>query len=651
MIATVFHSMTDFNNSPFSVVRQEIPPDAKVIFVADAFANELTGGAELTSQALIDASPLKIHKVHSHEVDIGLLERGKGLHWIFGNFARMDLRLIPTIVANLSYSVLEYDYKYCRHRSPEKHMALEGVPCDCHNQQVGKMVSAFYLGAKTLWWMSEAQRDRYITLFPFLSDCEQVVLSSVFSQETLERLKDLRRQETPGERAVWLVLDSQSWIKGTKQSEAWCLEHGKPYATVGNVTYDEMLKLLTAAKGLVYLPPGGDTCPRLVIEAKLLGCELHLNDNVQHRHEAWFDTDDLESIEDYLASAPTLFWRGIAAAINLRPKISGYTTTRDCVKQQYPFKQCIESMLGFCDQVVVVDGGSTDGTWEILSGMQLVHPALVIVRNEVDLSHPRFALFDGMLKAQARALCTGDVCWQMDCDEVVHEDDYDKVQRLAANLPRGVDCVSLPVIEYWGGPEKVRADIQPWKWRLSRNLPHITHGVPAKLRRLDILGTPYAAAGTDGCDMIDARTYGPIEHVSFYTGDVDAARLRGLAGDAASLTSYEAWFNAAVRGLPCVFHYSWYDLPRKIRTYRDYWARHWKSLYDQDLPDTAENNYMFDVPWSRVTEGMIEERAAQMKSLLGGWIWHRKWDGVTQTPHIKCHRTQPGVMLKNLANQ
>jgi glycosyltransferase involved in cell wall biosynthesis len=334
-----------------------------------------------------------------------------------------------------------------------------------------------------------------------------------------------------------------------------------------------------------------------------------------------------------------------------KSKISGYTTALDCVRQGYPFVECIASMLGFCDQVVVVDGGSTDGTWETLQEMQVrFEPRLVIHRHELDMTHPRFAVFDGQQKARARALCTGDFCWQMDCDEIVHEDDYEKICRLAGSLPRGVDIVSLPVIEYWGGPEKVRVDVQPWKWRLSRNLPHITHGIPARLRRFDAEGRLHAVQGTDGCDMIDARSGEPLEHVSFYTVDIEVGRRAALEGDPQALAAYEDWFNATVTGLPSVFHYSWHDLPRKIRLYRSYWTQHWSSLYGIDMPDAAENNFMFDAPWSQVTDEMIEERAAQMKSLLGGWIWHRKWDGVTKTPHIMCHRTQPGSMQKNLAN-
>ena len=40
----------------------------------------------------------------------------------------------------------------------------------------------------------------------------------------------------------------------------------------------------------------------------------------------------------------------------------------------------------------------------------------------------RHAVFDGAQKAEARSRCTGDFLWQMDADEVVHENEnqYDK---------------------------------------------------------------------------------------------------------------------------------------------------------------------------------------------------------------------------------
>lgn len=664
--------MFDFSSNVFGKPAPTIPPSARVVFVSDMFVEDYAGGAELTSQALIDSSPFEVFKVHSRDVTLQLLQQGADKFWIFGNFTEMNPQLIPSIVGNLRYSILEYDYKYCRARSPEKHFDMAKVPCDCHNQMNGKIVSAFFFGAMHIWWMSERQKERYATLFPFLLEKNNTVLSSVFDDKTLGLIKALRIANQGKERKGWIVLGSNSWIKGADAAKQWCEDNKKEYDVVWNLPYEELLARLAQAEGFVYLPPGGDTCPRMVIEAKLLGCQLHLNDNVQHRSEEWFATDDVQAIEEYLYTARKTFWHGIKSAMDYRASVSGYTTTLDCIKQGYPFVQSIRSMLEFCDEVCIVDGGSTDGTWERLidlvmeekgvtlaslsdvereSTIELSRPGAVSQSGRIrikqvarDWNHPRFAVFDGMQKAEARAMCTREFCWQMDSDEVVHEDDAKRISDLCRSMPAGADILALPVIEYWGGPDKVRLDIQPWKWRLSRNKPNITHGIPKELRRTDANGDLYAAEGTDGCDMIDKETFERMPHISFYTPDVENARRVAMLGNPQAKQEYEAWFNQVANGLPGVFHYSWYDLPRKIRLYRDYWTRHWNSLYGKSLEDTAENNMMFDVPWSQVTDEMIEERAKQMADKLGGWIWHRKWDGETRTDHIRVARSQPKFM-------
>jgi len=108
--------------------------------------------------------------------------------------------------------------------------------------------------------------------------------------------------------------------------------------------------------------------------------------------------------------------------------------------------------------------------------------------------------------------------------------------------------------------------------------------------------------------------------------------------------AYEGWVNQIIEAFPPVFHFSWWDLERKIKTYRDYWSSHWKSLYNEGKEDTAENNMMFDIPWSEVTDEMIVDRAELMKDKLGGWIWHTKWNGEDTTPHININKDLPAVI-------
>ena len=80
-----------------------------------------------------------------------------------------------------------------------------------------------------------------------------------------------------------------------------------PYKLVGGLSYNDMLNTLARSKGLIFYPRGGDTCPRIVIEAHLMGCELMLNDNVLHKDEEWF-CGTKEDCVNYLKTRAPFFW-------------------------------------------------------------------------------------------------------------------------------------------------------------------------------------------------------------------------------------------------------------------------------------------------------------------------------------------------------
>jgi glycosyltransferase involved in cell wall biosynthesis len=293
---------------------------------------------------------------------------------------------------------------------------------------------------------------------------------------------------------------------------------------------------------------------------------------------------------------------------------------------------------------VVADGGSTDGTREELLEWAQRESRLKVEVIERDWNCNRFALWDGAQKAAARNLCTGDFCWQQDADEVVHEKDYENIKNLVTNFPKHADLVSLPVVEYWGGPEKVRMDINPWKWRLSRNQDYITHGIPAQFRRQDENGELYATLGTDGADYIHNETHEYIPHLSFYTSEIHNTRMAALSGDENAMSAYQAWFNNLIDMLPGVHHYSWYDIGRKINMYKNFWQKFWLSLYDMKQDDTADNNMFFDKPWSEISEEEINTMSSRLATELGGWVFHSKVDFSNPTPHLTIDRNEPAIM-------
>jgi|TARA_R110001599_G_scaffold50839_8_gene143134 glycosyltransferase involved in cell wall biosynthesis len=632
-------------NSPFNTAGTlSIDTNADVIFVSDMFVEDYVGGAELTAEALItSANDIVVQKIKSKDISMNLLKAGSDKHWVFCNFSTMRPNLIPSIIGNLSYSIVECDYKFCAYRSIEKHRNETGKDCDCHESIHGKMISAFFHGAKSLWWMSESQEKRYLERFPFLEKNDSVVLSSVFDESFFLYVNSVKDSLNKDDKKGWIVLGSESWIKGFEDAEDYCKKNNLDYEVVWGLPYDELLQKLSTSEGFVYMPRGGDTCPRMVIEAKALGCKLILNDDVQHAKEEWFTGTHIDMMS-YLYASRERFWRAIKSISNHVSTVSGYTTVRNANRMNYPWQATVTSMLGFCHEVVVVDGGSDDDTWEELKAMSAAQDdgRLKVYQHPVLNDHPSFAYeSDGKLKATARSYCTSDFCWQMDADEVVHENDYEKVHQLLRAFPVHCDVVSLPVIEYWGGDEKIRMDVNPWKWRLSRNLDFITQGIPNELQRFDDEGNIFAALGTDTCDYIHTETKERIPHIGFYNEQAHNIRAAGLSGNNNAVLAYQDWFQRAIDQLPSVHHYSWYDISRKIKQYKLHWASFWKSQYRHDTEDTSENNVMFDKPWSEVTDEDIDALSSRLSSELGGWVFHEKVDFSCSVPHITINTNHP----------
>lgn len=302
------------------------------------------------------------------------------------------------------------------------------------------------------------------------------------------------------------------------------------------------------------------------------------------------------------------------------PKISGYTHVYNAETGNYPYIESIKSMLGFCDEVVVVDGGSTDGTVEKIQAID--SDKVKIHVREWDWNEPGM---DGMQKAYGRAMCSGEFLWQQDTDEVVHEDDYNKIKKLAKRFPKDVDILHLPVIELWGESDNVRTDRHSWKWRLSRNDFRITHGIQKDARMVDEeTGKVYSKKGmSDGCFYIDIMTNEMLPHKGFYNGELDYLRQTDPK-------SYGERMNQIFNELPSVFHYSWANIPRKIKNFKQTWDSMWNNLYNEKekierFPEVRDENDVENI--EKVAKDLFER---------GG-----EHEGA---PTFKLNKTNPAVM-------
>lgn len=297
-----------FTNFP---VQWLVPPNTKVVFVADFFARELRGGAELTMEALLESSPVKVFRVNSCNLTRDLILQNKDVHWVLGNTSQVQANALGTLTnEGFTYSCLEFDYKFCRFRSETLHQAETKAPCDCPATIHGRNAFAVLSKAKNVFWMSQRQMETHLAKQSELNkQTNHVVLSSCFADDDLDYMLTLK-QAIPEEarRPLTAMLGGGSWVKGIEQTEKFLQSKSMPFEKLPELPYREFLKKLAEYQSFAFLPAGPDTCPRVVIEAKLLGCKQLTSENVLHRDEAWFRGEPQE-VDGYLRANKQQFWK------------------------------------------------------------------------------------------------------------------------------------------------------------------------------------------------------------------------------------------------------------------------------------------------------------------------------------------------------
>jgi len=279
------------------------------VFVSDLFHQQYAGGAELSMKTLFESAPGTVTLANSSMIDSEFINHYEDSKWVFGNIADLSTAAIDEIVdKKIEYSFIEFDYKLCKHRNPVLYNFVEGQSCDYSDTERGLTIQKFIGSSKSTFFMSEKQREIYQEHLPEVREANTHILSSLFDDHFFDRIELLNNKyENEPRDNKWVVLGSNSWVKGALQSENWCKDNDLDYELIFGVEYDQFLKRLAQAKGLCAMPAGYDTCPRLVIEAKLLGCALQTNEYVQHRDEEWFNKPSKEIIK-YLRTRKDYFW-------------------------------------------------------------------------------------------------------------------------------------------------------------------------------------------------------------------------------------------------------------------------------------------------------------------------------------------------------
>ncbi len=119
--------------------------------------------------------------------------------------------------------------------------------------------------------------------------------------------------------------------------------------------------------------------------------------------------------------------------------ISAFLTITNPEKRGDLYKECITSALGFCDELVIVDGGSTDGSLEWIANLKDNRIKIVTLEwpQEFDWLQISRAFQTGYENS------TKDFCFHLDADFIIHEKDYQDIRRVCE---QNKDAVAL---SYW----------------------------------------------------------------------------------------------------------------------------------------------------------------------------------------------------------
>jgi len=100
-------------------------------------------------------------------------------------------------------------------------------------------------------------------------------------------------------------------------------------------------------------------------------------------------------------------------------RVSGFSIIRNAVEYGYPVIEAVTSILDLCDEFILNVGKSDDETLELVR--TITSPKVTIVEREWDLSLRTGGMLLSVETNQALKQCSGDWCFYIQADEVLHE--------------------------------------------------------------------------------------------------------------------------------------------------------------------------------------------------------------------------------------
>jgi glycosyltransferase involved in cell wall biosynthesis len=142
-------------------------------------------------------------------------------------------------------------------------------------------------------------------------------------------------------------------------------------------------------------------------------------------------------------------------------KVSGFTIIRNAIKYDFPVTESIKSILPLVDEFIVNIGKSSDETLELIKSLN--EPKINIIEAIWDKDMNKDGLVFSFQTNYGLKACSGDWAFYIQADEVIHENDYEKILRaMHDNLgKRDVLGLMFNFYHFWGD----YITLNPWTYR------------------------------------------------------------------------------------------------------------------------------------------------------------------------------------------
>jgi len=260
----------------------------KVILISDFFIDDFVGGAALNDEEIyrLLSKRFDVQKIKSRYLYEGFIQENLDSFFIISNFFGISPAIRDLIQSKCKYILYCHDYKFVQHTNPAVYPDQIVPPKDLINVD-------FHKASHKIICQTQFQKDIYDKNLK----CPDKTVSfsgNLWSEDHLDLLEDLLEGK---KRTRYAIVNSPYPQKGVKEAVEFCEKEKILYDIIEDPNYEKFLQKLSQYSHLVFFPSTPETCCRLVLEAKMMGVKIVINNLVGCSYEPWYRKEGKEMID------------------------------------------------------------------------------------------------------------------------------------------------------------------------------------------------------------------------------------------------------------------------------------------------------------------------------------------------------------------